>query len=279
MFSSSYQVYDNAILVENNPRCYLNCFFFNLMGFSVLVYWISTLQEENPLVPPWSGMPLVQALEFCFLSCLNRGLWASASRNVLWYPRWTFRTTGLASLYFSLGWARKSFVNLNQWNLYSLVSPSCQVPLLSWWAEFRVCWLKSLLTMTLQITVCAHLFICFQWSSLWGALTLTLARRGSHHTQPLCCGPQFFSTRMGTQPCKEQKKEKHIQTSQVFMNARGLRSCSFSLSTTVSTGSSACDPELFLGSQGLMSGVRASSVWGVHCRLVSLHNASPLPHS
>lgn len=89
---------------------------------------------------------------------------------------------------------------------------------------------------------------------------LTLARRGSHHTQPLCCGPWFFSTRIGTQPCKEQKKENPTQNSQIFMNERGMRSCSFSLSTTVSTGSSAWDPELFLCSHGLMSGVRASSV-------------------
>lgn len=89
---------------------------------------------------------------------------------------------------------------------------------------------------------------------------LTLARRGSHHTQPLCCGPLFFSTRMGMQPCKKQKKEKHTQTSQVLINACGLRSRSTSLSTTVSTGSSAWDPEQFLSSQGLMGGVRASSV-------------------
>ena len=159
------------------------------------------------------------------------------------------RTTGLALFCFSLGWARRSFVNLNRWNLHSLVSPSCQVLLLAWWAGFKDSWLKSLLTMTLQITVCSHLFICFQWSSPWGALMLTLARRGSHHTQPLCCGPRFFSTRMGTQPCKEQKKEKCTQTSQVFINARGPRSDSFLLSTTVSTGSSAWDPESFLSSQ------------------------------
>lgn len=81
---------------------------------------------------------------------------------------------------------------------------------------------------------------------------LTLARSGSHHTQTLCCGPGFFSTQMGTKPCKEQKKENHIQASQVFVNDRGLSSCSFSFSTTVITGSSAWDPELFFGSQGLI---------------------------
>lgn len=77
---------------------------------------------------------------------------------------------------------------------------------------------------------------------------LTLARSGSHHTQTLCCGPRFFSTQMGTQPCKELKKEKYIQASQVFVNDCGLSSRSFSFSTTVITGSSAWDPELFFGS-------------------------------
>lgn len=32
MFSSSYQVHDNAVLVGNNPCFYLNCLFFNLMA-------------------------------------------------------------------------------------------------------------------------------------------------------------------------------------------------------------------------------------------------------
>lgn len=84
---------------------------------------------------------------------------------------------------------------------------------------------------------------------------LTLARRGSHQTQPLCCGPRFVSTRMGAQTCKDQRRE---NPEQVFVNAGGPGSCSFSLPTTVSKGSSAWDPELFPGSQGLMRAVRAS---------------------
>lgn len=68
-------------------------------------------------------------------------------------------------------------------------------------------------------------------------------------------------------------KEKHTHTSHVFMNECCLRSCSFSLSTAVSTGCSVWDPELFLSSQGLMSGVK--SFVGVKCTLLP----SPTPKS
>lgn len=101
LFSSSYQVYDSAAIVGDNLCCFLNCFLFYLMGFNVLLCWISTSQTANLLLPPWSDTPLAQALEFCFLSCLNTGLGASARGNALWYPGWTSTTEQQGLCYFT----------------------------------------------------------------------------------------------------------------------------------------------------------------------------------